>query len=156
VRGEAPGRLLAGLSSTRKTQLMKRILASLLALLLIPIPSPAKPNWKLVGRITLYAGAVAADAFAAKGGVDCRRRNGPEPCTEKYGEFKGFEITRAVTTGVMIGISEWGHHEQFKEWFVPAAGFGAFNFAWGLHEERIHSFHRDKDKDRGEWLTKTH
>lgn len=92
----------------------------------------------LANHISLDLAAGASSGFASAGTFHCRRVNGPELCTERYGSATGGEVARAVFTLGMIGLSEYGRKHKFREWFVPAAGTAAFNTYWGVREWRTH------------------
>ncbi|SRR6266478_3711361 len=126
---------------------MKRIVVLFLLLAIFltgASPASAFP-WKKVAKAALIWGApVGTSLLATKGGIDCRRRNGVEPCTAHYGEFRGTEIMRGGFSFSMSAIT-WGclKENSWKPCYSFAAGTAAFNTFWFVHEERI----RAKEKE---------
>jgi hypothetical protein len=123
--------------------MLKKILGVLLGLAMFSSVGEAAPHWlKVVANKTYeygtYAGPVVMSLLATKGGFDCRHRNGVEPCTAHYGEFRPTEGARFAVSLTFSGLSMYGHKQKFKEWPVPAWGMTAFNAYWWRHEEGIH------------------
>jgi hypothetical protein len=124
---------------------MKRALAFLLVLCLAPVANagPRQVLGKIAraldkSHITFDLAVGASSGTATIAGYDCRRRNGPEPCTAHYGSIAGSEIARGILTGGLIAWSEYGRKQGFRDWFVPALAVGIGNTYWTVHEERIY------------------
>lgn len=115
---------------------------ALIFLLAFACSTEASPlNWKRIAKIAIVWGApIGSSLLAAKGTFDCRHRFGPEPCSEKYGEAKAFEVVRGGFSLTMSTIS-WKclSGTGDKACYGFAMGTTAFNTAWAVHEERIHA-----------------
>lgn len=117
---------------------MKRI-AVLALLVVFLVPSADAFPWKRVVKIAVVWGApIGSSLLATKGGVDCRRRNGVEPCTQHYGEFHAFEAARGGFSVAMSTIS-WKclSGTGDKACYSFAVGTTAFNLYWYRHEENL-------------------
>lgn len=95
--------------------------------------------WKKVAKAAAIWGAPAATSLlAVKGGVDCRNRNGVEPCWAHYGSFNG---TAAANGVLSIGMSAttFGclRETGWKGCWAPVVGMSAGNLYWAVHEEKI-------------------
>lgn len=97
----------------------------------------AHPRWRTLGRIALYGAAIASTVEFAhqtnlyRDHVDISRCNGG------YGEVGARQIANGVLTGGMIVLSEWGHHKNYKEWFLPVAAVTAYNEVTAFQQVQI-------------------
>lgn len=106
----------------------------LLILLLVALPTEAKPwyrdkkNWLMLGA------SVGASLYATHNGHTCRQRVGLDGCTMAgYGEFRSREILRG---GIALGTAALSikmHQEGYREWFIWGAGDAAFNASIAAH-----------------------
>ena len=129
---------------------MKRILLATLVTLFLSIPAVAqnigeglpKHTKKQVIQKIVKVAAITAPMWTAplhsKGGIDCRKRNGVEPCTAHYGEFRGTEIANAGLSVAMSAIT-WGclRENDWKGCYTFSTGMVAYNVYWWRHEEGI-------------------
>src|SRR6266446_1253127 len=116
----------------------RRLSALFFVFAVLASPAEAFP-WKKVAKAAAIWGApTATSLLATKGGVDCRRRNGVEPCTVHYGEFRGMEIARGGFSFSMSAIT-WGCLKDtgWKGCYGIAGSTAAFNVYWFVHEEKI-------------------
>lgn len=119
------------------------IIRFLLAFVIFAQSASAFP-WKKIAKAALIWGApVGTSLLATKGGMDCRARFGPEPCTVRYGEFGqmeawrgGISFTMSATTYGCLKETGW------KGCYGFALGQSAFNLYWWRHEENIRAVGR--------------
>lgn len=114
---------------------MKRLL---ILFLLVAMPADAFP-WKKVAKgIVMWGAPAATSLLAYKGGSDCRKRFGPEPCWAHYGSLKGTAIAEG---GLSVGMSAttFGclRETGWKGCWGPVVGVTAGNLYWAYHEEHI-------------------
>lgn len=87
--------------------------------------------WALIAINQLAAGTEIYSASA------CRHKNGIGPCQGGYGEIRARNGLNLLTAGGTSALSLWGRHMGFKEWFVPAAGYAAWNTYEAVHQRLI-------------------
>jgi len=119
---------------------MKKAICTLAMLLTMTTIADAKPNWKRIGKIALVWGApVVSSLLATKGGVDCRNRNGVEPCSEHYGAFNAMEGVRGGMA-LSMSFTSWKclNGTGDKMCYSMAVGDAVFNTYWWRHEEGIY------------------